>query len=140
MDGVGVSSVNTVVSRKSPPGETNFQTVPQIQRRGSTLPDAAKVTAKVAFVAGALLGTFNVILLSSCRNYIPMLYTDEQDVRDLAAAVLPVNAAFQLIDALAAQGNGVLKGLGRQSIGGYISLFAYYAVGYASALRPFDRS
>lgn len=32
-DGVGVSSVNTMVSRKSPPGETNFQTVPQIQRR-----------------------------------------------------------------------------------------------------------
>ena len=36
------------------------------------------------------------------------------------------NDAF---DALAANCNGILRGLGRQEIGGYVGLFAYYLVG-----------
>lgn len=95
---------------------------------GAALPDAAKVTMRVAFVGGTILGLFNMVMLSSLREYIPVLYTDEPDVRELAARTLPLNAAFQLLDALAAQGNGVLRGLGKQEIGGYINLFAYYGV------------
>jgi len=41
---------------------------------------------------------------------------------------LPINAAFQLVDSLAAQMNGLLRGIGKQEIGGYIGLVAYYAV------------
>lgn len=37
-------------------------------------------------------------------------------------------AAFQLVDALAANCNGLLRGLGRQEIGGYVNLFCYYVV------------
>ena len=37
-------------------------------------------------------------------------------------------AAFQLFDALAAYCNGVLRGLGRQEVGGYVQLFCYYVV------------
>ena len=95
---------------------------------GASLPDAAKVTTQVVFVLGAIVGTFNVVVLGAFRNYIPRLYTDEPDVIALAAATLPVNAAFQLVDALAAQCNGILRGLGKQSIGGYISLLAFYGV------------
>lgn len=101
---------------------------------GATLPDAAKVTAKVLFVLGTIIGLFNMIMLSSLRFYIPRLFTNEPDVIELAAAVLPVNAAFQLFDALAAQCNGVLRGLGKQRVGGYISLLAFYGV--SSLPRP----
>lgn len=95
---------------------------------GATLPDAAKVTTRVQFVLGAILGIFNVVMLSSLRFYVPRLFTSEPDVIELAAKVLPVNAAFQLFDALAAQCNGVLRGLGKQRVGGYISLLAFYGV------------
>lgn len=95
---------------------------------GATLPDAAKVTARVTLIAGTFLGLFNVIVLFSLRWQIPWLFTNEPDVVELAARCLPINAAFQLFDALAAQMNGLLRGLGRQEIGGYINLFAYYAV------------
>lgn len=95
---------------------------------GAGLPDAAKVTTTVTFIIGAVLGCFNMVVLSSLRFQIPWLFTSEADVVALAAQTLPVNAAFQLFDALAAQCNGLLRGLGKQEIGGYINLFAYYVI------------
>ncbi|KAK0806610.1 hypothetical protein LTR75_006936 [Friedmanniomyces endolithicus] len=96
---------------------------------GATLPDAAKVTAKVAVVFGTFVGLLNVITLLAARYHIPQLFTNDQEVIKLAAAVLPINAAFQLVDSLAAQMNGLLRGIGKQEIGGYIGLVAYYAIG-----------
>ncbi len=102
---------------------------------GASLPDAAKVTAQVILVLGTIVGVINVIALGAFRNYVPQLYTNEADVIALAAATLPVNAAFQLFDALACQCNGILRGLGRQKIGGYVSLLVFYGVS-----RPLNRS
>lgn len=95
---------------------------------GATLADAAKTSAKVAAVASFAVGIFNVVLLSSLRNYIPQLFTSDPDVIALVAGVLPLCAAFQLFDALAASCNGVLRGLGRQSVGGWVQLFCYYVI------------
>ncbi|GAB7356643.1 hypothetical protein MBLNU459_g7363t2 [Dothideomycetes sp. NU459] len=95
---------------------------------GATLSDAAKVNAKVSLVIALAVGTLNMIILSSTRNYIPKLFTSDQDVIDLTAKTLPLNAAFQLFDAVASLMNGILRGLGRQEIGGYVSLFAYYVI------------
>ncbi|KAJ5718507.1 hypothetical protein N7488_004153 [Penicillium malachiteum] len=95
---------------------------------GATLVPAAKTTAKVSFCGATIVGLFNMILLSSLRSYIPMLFSSDPEVIELVAEVLPLCAAFQLFDALAANCNGILRGLGRQEIGGYIQLFCYYAI------------
>lgn len=95
---------------------------------GATLVDAAKTTAKVAMWGAVLVGLLNMILVSAFRYYIPRLFTSEDEVIELVARVLPLCAAFQLFDALAATCNGVLRGLGRQEIGGYVQLFCYYAI------------
>lgn len=95
---------------------------------GASLPEAAVVTTRVAFTAAIIMGLFNMIMFMSLRNYVPWLFTNDADVARLAAQALPVNAAFQLVDATAALCNGLLRGLGRQEVGGYINLFAYYAV------------
>ncbi|KAJ9644718.1 hypothetical protein H2201_006129 [Coniosporium apollinis] len=95
---------------------------------GATLADAAKTAAKVAMVAAVFIGLLNMVLLSSLRNWIPQLFTGDEGVIRLVASVLPLCAAFQLFDALTANCNGILRGLGRQEIGGYVNLFAYYAV------------
>jgi len=78
--------------------------------------------------AACIVGIFNVILLSSLRNYIPQLFTDDADVVALVAKALPLCAAFQLFDALAANCNGLLRGLGFQEIGGWVNLFCYYVI------------
>jgi len=95
---------------------------------GATLADPAKISAKVAGFAAIAVGLFNVVLLSILRSYIPQLFTSDPDVIGLVAKTLPLVAAFQLFDALAACCNGILRGLGRQEVGGYVQLFCYYAV------------
>lgn len=95
---------------------------------GATLVDAAKLSAKVSMVGAVIVGLLNMLLLSSLRYYIPYLFTSDEEVIELVAQVLPLCAAFQLFDALAANCNGILRGIGRQEIGGYVQLFCYYAI------------
>lgn len=79
-------------------------------------------------VAATIVGVFNVILLSTLRNSIAQLFTSDADVIALVSSVLPICAAFQLFDALAANCNGLLRGLGFQEIGGWTNLFCYYVI------------
>ncbi|KAL2822973.1 mate-domain-containing protein [Aspergillus granulosus] len=95
---------------------------------GAGLATAAKVTAKVAMWGAVIVGLGNMILISALRFYVPRLFTSDEEVIELVARVLPLCAAFQLFDALAANCNGILRGLGRQEIGGYVQLFCYYAI------------
>lgn len=95
---------------------------------GATLSGAARTSAKVAVYAAVLVGLFNVTMLWTLRHHIPQLFTNDPEVIELVARVLPICAAFQLFDALAALSNGLLRGLGRQEIGGYVNLFCYYVI------------
>ncbi|KAE8393363.1 hypothetical protein ETB97_006687 [Aspergillus alliaceus] len=95
---------------------------------GATLVEPAKISAKVTMGGAVIVGVLNMLFLSSLRSYIPRLFTSEEEVIELVAHVLPLCAAFQLFDALAANCNGILRGIGRQEIGGYVQLFCYYAI------------
>lgn len=93
---------------------------------GATLADAAKVSMRVTVFAATLVGIMNVTLLSALKDFIPRLFTNDPEVIRIVAEILPLCAAFQLFDALAACCNGILRGLGRQEFGGYVQLFCYY--------------
>lgn len=46
----------------------------------------------------------------------------------MVARVLPLAATFQLVDCVATMAAGILRGQGRQYIGGWVNLFAYYVI------------
>ena len=95
---------------------------------GATLAPAAKTSAKVTVVICAFVGILNMVILSTLRWRVPWAFTSEYDVVATVARTLPVCAAFQWFDALAASCNGILRGIGRQEIGGYVGLLCYYGV------------
>ncbi|KAK4195889.1 mate-domain-containing protein [Triangularia verruculosa] len=95
---------------------------------GARLSGAAKTSAKVALVAGCLVGLFNLTLLSSLRFKIPYLFTKDEEVAAIVSEVLPICAVLQLFDALAAISHGLLRGIGRQAIGSFTNLFSYYLI------------
>ena len=95
---------------------------------GAALPGPAKTAAKIVLVVACFVGAVNTILLITLKDYLPRLFTPDEDVRRLVSNVLPICAAFQLYDALAASCNGILRGIGRQRFGGCVCLLAYYAV------------
>jgi multidrug resistance protein, MATE family len=95
---------------------------------GATLVDAARIAAKVTLTGAVIAGLLNMLLLSSLRYSLATLFSSDEKVIEIVGAILPLCAAFQLFDALAACCNGILRGMGRQEIGGYVQVFCYYAV------------
>jgi MATE family multidrug resistance protein len=111
---------------------------------GAGLSDAAMVTTRVvcspsfpeyfplltfqAIFAALGVGLFNLTIFTTLRTALPRVFTDDLEVIDIVSHVILVCAIMQIFDALAAVSHGILRGIGRQAIGGYANLFSYYAV------------
>lgn len=101
---------------------------------GAGLVDAAKTTGVVAFAAACVIGIFNLALYGGLRYYIPLLFTKDPEVIELVATVIPIVAVMQVFDGLAAGAGGILRGIGKQAMGGPANLFAYYAISLPCSL------
>ncbi|KAJ4225482.1 hypothetical protein NW759_005176 [Fusarium solani] len=101
---------------------------------GAGLVDPAKMTAKVAFAAACIIGMFNLTLYTSLRYKLPLLFTKDEDVVELVGAVIPIVSVMQVFDGLAAGAHGLLRGIGKQSIGGPANLIAYYVLSLPCSL------
>ncbi len=86
------------------------------------------LTTSKAIVAAIIVGLFNLTILASFRHQIPLIFTDDPEVASIVGQVMLVCAGMQIFDSLAAVSNGILRGIGRQAIGGYANLFSYYFV------------
>ncbi|KAI1142365.1 multidrug and toxin extrusion protein [Hypoxylon sp. FL0543] len=95
---------------------------------GARLVNAAKTSAKVAFCAGCIIGLFNLTLLAGLRYQLPRLFTQDEEVIGIVAKVMPLVAVMQVFDGLAAVAHGLLRGIGKQSFGGYANLGIYYLI------------
>lgn len=88
----------------------------------------AQKAAQVAFVMGASVMALSALVFLFGRHWLPAAYTSDGSVLALAAAVLPIAAAFQLFDGLQVVGCGILRGMGRALPGALINLLGYYAL------------
>jgi MATE family multidrug resistance protein len=95
---------------------------------GAGLPDAAKICLQVTLMSAFAAGLLNMVLLTSLRDYIPKLFTDDMEVRAAIVNVLPIFAGFQLFDAGVASVNGIMRGMGRQGLGSWVNMCCYYLV------------
>lgn len=74
------------------------------------------------------IGCINCVFLGTFRTTLASLFTSEKPVITVAAKILVVGAVYQINDSLSCASGGILRGQGRQTIGGYLNLFGYYAV------------
>ena len=81
-----------------------------------------------AIFGGVFVGIFNLTIFASLHRLLPQVFTQDAEVVEIASTVIYVCAVMQIFDALAAVSHGILRGVGRQAIGGYANLFSYYCV------------
>lgn len=96
---------------------------------GATLADSAKIATRVSIYVSYLVALANGVLFFIFRYQISSLFSNDKDVIELVASVAPMIAFMQLFDGSQAAVAGVLRGQGRQDIGGYVNLAVYYIVG-----------
>lgn len=83
---------------------------------------------------GCLIGVTNFLLLMFGRYPISRFFTNDQQVIAKSMQLLPIIAVNQLWDAYNVLSAGCLRAQGRQRIGGYLNLLAYYVIGLPLAL------
>lgn len=101
---------------------------------GSGALTAAKLATKTYSIIFVVMGLIDAGIMVGLKDVLPRAFSSDPEVIRLAAGVMPVLAAFQLFDATTALVNGLLRGLGRQTIGGYANLLVYYLVAVPLAL------
>lgn len=83
---------------------------------------------RIGILANLTLAGFFVLLLAGGREYIAMLYSQDQRIIELAGQFLFYAAFFQLLDATATPIQGILRGYKDVKAAFYASLFAYWGV------------
>lgn len=90
--------------------------------------EGAQRSARLSLaLAAGLMGVFGLsfVLL---RKTLPTWYTSDPRVIALAAAILPIAAAFQVFDGLQVVGGGILRGMGRTRPAAVFNFAAYYVL------------
>lgn len=95
---------------------------------GSASHTAATTSTKAVIYIAVAFGITNCTFLSLFSQPIAGLFSKEEAVVKLATKVLLIGAIYQIPDCLACVLGGILRGQGRQYIGGYLNLFSYYVL------------
>jgi MATE family multidrug resistance protein len=91
--------------------------------------EEAQTSAQVSMGLGTTVMLVFAALFLALRVELPALYNSDPTVVTLAAAILPVAAAFQLFDGLQVVAAGVLRGMGRTRILPILHLLSFYGLG-----------
>ncbi len=89
----------------------------------------AQASANVAMGLGTAVMVCFAALFLALPEALPALYSTDPEVIALAAAILPIAAAFQLFDGLQVVAAGILRGMGRTRILPVLHLIAFYGFG-----------
>lgn len=89
---------------------------------------AAKVAAQTFYLVAIVIGISNGLLVLTFREPILRFFSNDRAVLDVASEAIPVISVVLFFDATAAVMNGLLRGLGRQSVGAWINLAIHYMV------------
>ena len=89
----------------------------------------AKVAALSSISMCAAMAIFVAAFLVIFRKTLPLVFTHDETIGDLASVLLVIVAIFQVPDAINGSVQGIFRGSGRQNIGAQLNFVAYYMLG-----------
>ncbi|VAH31629.1 unnamed protein product [Triticum turgidum subsp. durum] len=101
---------------------------------GAGRPDAARLATYVIMVLGLVSSVSVGLAIILVRNLWGYAYSNEKEVVEYIARMMPILAVTFLFDDLQCVLSGIVRGCGFQKIGAYVNLSAYYLVGIPAAL------
>ncbi|XP_039009573.1 protein DETOXIFICATION 3-like isoform X2 [Hibiscus syriacus] len=96
---------------------------------GAGNPEAARLSVIVATVIGLIEPIMVVTVFLSWRHVFGYIFSNEVEVVNYIAQIIPLLCISVFMDSLQAVLSGVARGTGWQHIGAYVNLGAYYLVG-----------
>ncbi|CAG8531125.1 757_t:CDS:2 [Scutellospora calospora] len=96
---------------------------------GAGLANRAIITTNTSLLLAVMGATCNALILLNFKEPLGRLFTNDEDVVNMVASILPLAAIFQLSDGIGNIGSGVLRGQGRLKMVAAIFLPAFYLIG-----------
>ncbi len=96
---------------------------------GAGVPDSAQQAAYAALKLGAGFAACSASMFLLVGTSLAALFSAEPAVVAAAVAVMPIAAAFQLMDAMQAVSAGVLRGMGRTRPAAVLNFVGYFVIG-----------
>lgn len=96
---------------------------------GEGNPKLASIAARVSPIMACLFSIFLAILMKLFHHQWGTLFTNDHDVLKDLDRVLPMLVFYIVGDGIQAAYTGIIKGMGKQKIGGPIVLVSYYVFG-----------
>ena len=85
--------------------------------------------ARIPYLLALVVGSVECVLLLSLRNIYGRFFTDDEDVVQTTAKVLPLLAVFQCLDISNGGAAGILRGSAKTHFAGVSNVLGYYGVG-----------
>ncbi|KAL6178197.1 hypothetical protein ACLB2K_049716 [Fragaria x ananassa] len=101
---------------------------------GAGHPKTARLSVCVVLVMAIIEGSLVGLVLILIRNFWGYAYSNETEVVDYLAAMMPILATSNFLDGLQCVLSGTARGCGWQKIGAYVNLGSYYLVGIPLAV------
>ncbi|KAG4999322.1 hypothetical protein JHK87_020394 [Glycine soja] len=101
---------------------------------GAGHPRTARLAVYFVFIMAIIEGTFVGAVMIIIRNIWGYAYSNEAEVVQYVAIMLPILATSIFLDALQCVLSGTARGCGWQKKGAFINLGSYYLVGIPSAI------
>lgn len=101
---------------------------------GAGHPRTARLSVIVVLVAAIIVGILVGSIFILIRNIWGYAYSNEVEVVQYVATMMPILAASNFMDGLQCVLSGSVRGCGWQEIGAYINLGSYYLVGIPLAV------
>ncbi|KAK8044211.1 mate-domain-containing protein [Apiospora rasikravindrae] len=92
--------------------------------------EAARRAAVLYAAVFLAIGVFDGALMFALRNRLPRFFSEDAEVCAIAARSILAVVAFQVVDSVACGCNGMLRGLGRQGVAGWV----VFPVNYVAAV------
>ncbi|KAL6183250.1 hypothetical protein ACLB2K_044661 [Fragaria x ananassa] len=101
---------------------------------GAGHPKTARLSVCVVMVMAITEGLLVGLVLILIRNFWGYAYSNETEVVDYLATMMPILATSNFLDGLQCVLSGTARGCGWQKIGAYVNLGSYYLVGIPLAV------
>ncbi|XP_010415810.1 PREDICTED: protein DETOXIFICATION 14-like [Camelina sativa] len=101
---------------------------------GAGKPKQARMAVYTVMVITGVESIMVGVIVFGARNVFGYLFSSENEVVDYVRSMAPLLALSVIFDALHAVLSGVARGSGRQDIGAYVNLAAYYLCGIPTAI------
>ncbi|QRV82116.1 MATE efflux family protein [Ceratobasidium sp. AG-Ba] len=89
----------------------------------------AKLASRVSIVLACIQSMISASIFLSLRHRLAYFFNNDPAVAKLVSGIVPVLAAYQIVDGVAAITTGILRACGKLSIGAASNFVGYYILG-----------